>query len=106
MIPGGMGNMMKQVQKMQKQMVETQEKINQMTIEATAGGGVVKVVITGKKEVKSLNLAPEVVDPDDIEMLQDLIVTAITEAMQKADKIAEEEMKKVTGGLPKIPGLF
>lgn len=106
MIPGGMGNMMKQIQKLQKQMLEAQEKINQMTVEASAGGGVVKVVVTGKKEVKSITLAPEAVDPDDVEMLQDMILTAINEAMQKADKMAEDEMKKVTGGLPKIPGLF
>lgn len=106
MIPGGMGNMMKQIQKMQKQMVETQEKVNQMTVEASAGGGVVKVVVTGKKEVRSITLAPEAVDPDDIEMLQDLILTAINEAIQKAEKMAEEEMKKVAGGMPKIPGLF
>lgn len=106
MIPGGVGNMMKQIQKMQKQMLETQEKINNTTVEASAGGGVVTVVVTGKKEVKSITLAPEVVDPNDIDMLQDLILTAVNAAIQKAEKLAEEEMKKVTGGLPKIPGLF
>lgn len=106
MFPGGMGNMMKQIQQMQKRMLEAQEKIAALEVEATAGGGAVKVVVTGRKELKSITLAPEVVDPEDIEMLQDLIMAAVNEAMARVDKAAEEEMKKVAGGLPRIPGLF
>lgn len=107
MFPGGMNNMMKQVQKLQKQLVEAQEKIAEMTVEATAGGGAVTVVVSGKKELKSITLSPEVVDPDDIEMLQDLIVAAVSEGMKKAEEMAENEMKKLMpGGMPKIPGLF
>lgn len=106
MFPGGMGNMMKQLQKMQKQILEAQERIGAMEVEASAGGGMVKVVVTGRKELRSVTLAREVVDPDDIEMLQDLIVAAVNEGMQRADELAENEMKKITGGMPRIPGLF
>ncbi|MFO7171728.1 MAG: YbaB/EbfC family nucleoid-associated protein [Bacillota bacterium] len=107
MFPGGMNNMMKQVQKLQKQLLETQERIAEMTVEASAGGGAVKVVVSGRKELKSITIAPEVVDPDDVEMLQDLIVAAVNEGMKKAEEMAEAEMKKLLpGGMPKIPGLF
>ncbi|MCG0239803.1 MAG: YbaB/EbfC family nucleoid-associated protein [Firmicutes bacterium] len=107
MFPGGMNNMMKQVQKLQKQLLETQERIAEMTVEASAGGGAVKVVVSGRKELKSIAIAPEVVDPNDVEMLQDLIVAAVNEGMKKAEEMAEAEMKKLLpGGMPKIPGLF
>ncbi len=103
---GNMGNMMKQAQKMQKEMMKLQEEIEQRTVEASAGGGAVTVVITGKKEVKSITLNPEIVDPDDIEMLQDLIMAAVNEAIRQADEMAAKEMSKITGGLNLPGGLF
>ncbi|HYG58630.1 MAG TPA: YbaB/EbfC family nucleoid-associated protein [Symbiobacteriaceae bacterium] len=110
MIPGGGGNMnqmLKQVQKMQQQMAKAQEEIAQKTVEASAGGGAVKVVITGDRRVQSITLSREVVDPEDVEMLQDLILVAISEGMKKAEEMSETEMKKVMpGGMPRIPGLF
>lgn len=109
MIPGGgnMNQMLKQVQKMQQQMAKAQEEIAQKTVEATAGGGAVKVVVTGDRRIQSLTLSREVVDPEDVEMLQDLILVAISEGMKKAEEMAEAEMKRVMpGGMPKIPGLF
>jgi len=108
MIPGGgnMNQMLKQVQKMQQQMLKAQEEVGKMTVEASAGGGAVKVVVTGDRRIQSITLSKEVVDPDDVEMLQDLILAAIGEGMKKAEEMAESEMKKVTGGMPKIPGLF
>lgn len=106
MIPGNMNQMMKQVQKMQANMAKAQEEIAKKTVEATAGGAV-KVVLTGDKRLVSVSIAKEVVDPEDVEMLQDLIVAAINEGMKKADEMSESEMKKVMpGGMPKIPGLF
>lgn len=106
MIPGNMNQMMKQVQKMQANMAKAQEEIAKKTVEATAGGAV-KVVLTGDKRLVSVSIAKEVVDPEDVEMLQDLIVAAINEGMKKADEMSEAEMKKVMpGGMPKIPGLF
>ncbi len=109
MIPGGgnMQQMMKQVQKMQANMMKAQEEIAKKTVEGSAGGGTVKVVVTGDKRVQSITLAKEAVDPDDVEMLQDLILAAINEGMKKADEMSEAEMKKVMpGGMPRIPGLF
>lgn len=103
---GNMGNMMKQAQKMQKEMMKLQEEIEQRTVEASAGGGAVTVVITGKKEIKSITLNPEIVDPDDIEMLQDLIMAAVNEAIRQADEMAAKEMSKITGGLNLPGGLF
>lgn len=103
---GNMGNMMKQAQKMQKEMMKLQEEIEQRTVEASAGGGAVTVVITGKKEVRSITLNPEIVDPDDIEMLQDLIMAAVNEAIRQADEMAAKEMSKITGGLNLPGGLF
>lgn len=102
---GNMNNMMKQVQKMQQQMEAAQKEIEEKEIEVTSGGGAVNIIITGKKELKSLKIDPEVVDRDDVEMLEDLILAAINEAFRKADEISNEGMKKVTGGL-NIPGLF
>lgn len=102
---GNMGNMMKQVQQMQKKMVEMQEELETREVEATTGGGAIKVVVTGKKEILSIKINPEVVDSDDVEMLEDLILTAVNEAIRKADEMVSSEMGKVTGGM-NIPGLF
>lgn len=108
-MPGGMGgnmnNMMKQVQKMQKQMGEMQAELETREVEATAGGGAIKAVVNGKKELLNIEIQPEVVDPDDIEMLQDLIIAAVNEAAKKADEMMEKEMGKITGGM-NIPGMF
>lgn len=109
MIPGGgnMNQMMKQVQKMQQQMAKAQEEIALKTVEVSVSGGAVTVVVTGDRRVQSIQLSKEVVDPEDVEMLQDLIVVAIGEGMKKAEEMAEAEMKKVMpGGMPRIPGLF
>lgn len=106
MIPGNMNQMLKQVQKMQANMAKAQEEIAKKTVEATTGGAV-KVVLTGDKRLVSVTIAKEVVDPEDVEMLQDLIVAAVNEGLKKADEMSESEMKKVMpGGMPKIPGLF
>jgi nucleoid-associated protein EbfC len=104
---GGFGNMqgmLQKVQKMQAQMQQAQEELQSRTFTGTAGGGVVKVVVTGKKELQSITLDPQAVDPDDVEMLQDLIVAAVNEAMKEVDRVSEEEMGKITGGV-KLPGM-
>jgi nucleoid-associated protein EbfC len=108
MFPGGnMNQMMKQVQQMQANMAKAQEEIAKKTVEASAGGGAVKVVITGDRRVQAITLSKEVVDPEDVEMLQDLILAAISEGMKQAEAMGEAAMKKVMpGGMPKIPGLF
>lgn len=98
-MPGNMNNLMKQAQKMQRQMEDTTKALQEAEYEATAGGGVVKVVISGNKEVKSVKLAEEVVDPDDIEMLEDLIVAATNEALRKMEEDAQQKMGRLTGGL-------
>ncbi|MCR4601276.1 MAG: YbaB/EbfC family nucleoid-associated protein [Clostridia bacterium] len=105
---GGKGNMqaqLRQVQAMQQMMEKTQEEIEAREFETSAGGGAVSVKISGKKEILSINLKPEVVDPDDIEMLQDLIMAAVNEGLRQVDEVSKEEMGKVTGGI-NIPGLF
>ena len=98
-MPGNMNNLMKQAQKMQKQMEEAQKQLQEAEYEGTAGGGVVKVVISGKKEVKSVKLAEEVVDPDDVEMLEDLIMAATNEALRKMEAETQAVMSKLTGGM-------
>ncbi len=103
---GNMGNMMKQAQKMQKEMMKLQEEIEQRTVEASSGGGAVKVEISGKKDIKSISIQAEVVDPEDVEMLEDLIMAAINEAIRKADEMVANEMSKLTGGLNLPGGLF
>ena len=103
---GNMNQLMKQAQKMQKQMEETTKALEESTYEATAGGGVVKVVVSGKKEVVSVHLEEEVVDPDDVEMLEDLIVAATNEALRKMEEDSQEKMGKVTGGLGGMGGGF
>ena len=100
-----MGKMMKQVQKMQEQMKRMQEESEQRTVEATAGGGAVKVVANGKQQIVSREISPDAVDPEDVEMLQDMILAAVNESIQKTQEMMQEEMKKITGGLS-IPGLF
>ena len=107
---GGMGggmnmNMLKQAQKMQQDMLKMQEEMESKEYEATVGGGVVKAVVNGKHEVLSISIAPEAVDPDDVEMLQDMIVGAVNEAMRKADTEASQNLSRLTGGL-NLGGLF
>nr|WP_318686792.1 YbaB/EbfC family nucleoid-associated protein [uncultured Acetatifactor sp.] len=98
-MPGNMSNLMKQAQRMQRQMEEGQKELEAKEFSATSGGGAVEVTINGKKEVLSVKLSQEVVDPDDVEMLQDLIVAAANEALRKADEANAELMGKMTGGL-------
>ena len=98
-MPGNMNNLMKQAQKMQKQMEESQKALEEKSYTAAAGGGAVEVTISGKKEVTAVKLAEEVVDPDDIEMLQDLIIAAVNEAFRKADADSAAMMSKLTVGL-------
>ncbi len=108
MFNGGMGNMgamMKKVQKMQADMLKMQEDLKKRTVEASAGGGAVTVVVSGKKEVKSVKIDPSAVDPEDVEMLEDMILTAINDGMKQIDEMTEKEMGKVTGGM-KLPGMF
>lgn len=105
---GGMGNMqnmMKQMQKMQKKMAEAQEQLGDKKIEGTAGGGMVTVIVTGHKEIAEVNIKPEVVDPDDIEMLQDLVLAATNDALKKADELTNQTMGQFTKGL-NLPGMF
>ncbi len=101
----GMGDIMKQAQQMQKKMLQVQEELAHRTVEATVGGGMVTVTVNGKNEVLQVKVEPQVVDPDDVEMLEDLIVAGVNEALRKAQEMASDEMGKLTGGL-KIPGLF
>lgn len=105
MMGGNMNKMMKQVQKMQQDMLKLQEELASRTVESSAGGGAVKVIANGKNEVISVEIKPEAVDPEDVEMLQDLITAAVNEALKKAQELVSAEMGKLTGGL-KIPGLF
>lgn len=100
-----MNQMMKQVKKMQQQMEKAQEELKNKTVEASAGGGVVSVVANGHKEIISINIKEEVVDPEDIEMLQDLILAAVNDALKQADKLAAQDLGKYTNGL-NMPGLF
>ena len=100
-----MNNLMKQAQQMQKRMMDIQEELAARTVEATVGGGMVTVVVNGQQELMSLTISPEVVDPDDIEMLEDLIVAAVNEARHQAQELMTQEMSKLTGGV-KIPGLM
>ncbi|MDR4950259.1 YbaB/EbfC family nucleoid-associated protein [Neobacillus cucumis] len=99
---GGMGNMqnmMKQMQKMQKKMAEAQEELGQQKIEGTAGGGMVTVIVTGHKEVVDVQIKPEAVDPDDVEMLQDLVLAAVNDALKKADELTNNTMGQFTKGM-------
>lgn len=107
-MPGGMGNMnnmLKQAQKMQEQMVKIQEEAEEKTVEASSGGGAVTVTASGKKQITAIKISPEAVDPDDVETLEDLVMSAVNEAMRMAEEMMTREMSKVTGGM-NIPGLF
>lgn len=97
--------MMRQAQQLQKNMAKMQEEIEAATVEATAGGGAVKAVVTGNMKLESLTIDPEVVDAADVEMLQDLVLAAVNEGMDKAQKMAADRLSSITGGL-KIPGLM
>ncbi|MBD5135656.1 MAG: YbaB/EbfC family nucleoid-associated protein [Lachnospiraceae bacterium] len=98
-MPGNMNNLMKQAQKMQRQMEETTKELEEKEVTAAAGGGAVEVTVSGKKEVVKIKISEEVVDPDDIEMLEDLIVAATNEALRKMEEISQSQMAKITGGL-------
>ncbi|MDD2569015.1 MAG: YbaB/EbfC family nucleoid-associated protein [Clostridia bacterium] len=102
-----MQKLMKQAQKMQADMARMQDELKKAQVEGVAGGGMVKAVVTGANEIVSLEINPEVVDPEDVEMLQDLIVAAINDAMRNASEMANREMSKITGGMniPGMPGL-
>ena len=102
-----MSRMLKQVQKMQADMMRVQEELAQKTVEAAAGGGMVKGVANGHQEIVSIAIDPEAVDPEDVEMLQDMVLAAVNEALRSAKEMAADEMAKVTGGLniPGMPGL-
>lgn len=102
-MPGNMNNLMKQAQRMQRQMEEGQKELETKEFNAAAGGGAVEAVVNGKKEILSIKLSQEVVDPEDIEMLQDLIVAAVNEALRKAEDAGNEMMGKMTGGLGGLP---
>jgi DNA-binding YbaB/EbfC family protein len=102
---GNMSKMMKQAQKIQQDMAKLQEELKERSVEASAGGGVIEVTVSGKQELLAIKLKPEVVDPDDIEMLQDLILAAVNEGLKKSQEMVATEMSKITGGL-NIPGLF
>lgn len=104
-IPANMQSMLQQAQKMQEDMAEKQTELESREYDVAAGGGVVKVRINGKKELLSVTLDPVVVDPDDIETLQDLIVAAVNEAIQKVEAVSAEEMQKITGPM-NLPGMF
>jgi DNA-binding YbaB/EbfC family protein len=100
-----MGKLLKQAQQMQERLAEMQARLAEKTVEAASGGGMVKVVMNGKHEVVSLEIDPEVVNPSDVEMLEDLIIAALSEARARVDDMVRNEMSGLTGGLP-IPGLF
>jgi len=101
----GLGKMMKQAQQLQTKMLKLQEELAEKTVETSSGGGMVKVVANGKQQLVSIQIEPEVVDPDDVEMLQDLILAAANDALAKAQEMVAGEMNKLTGGL-NIPGLM
>ena len=102
-MPGNMNNLMKQAQRMQRQMEESQKELEEKVFTAKSGGGAVEVSVKGNKQVVSVKLAPEAVDPDDVEMLEDMIVAAINEAMKQADDATGAMMNKMTGGLGGFP---
>ena len=97
-------NMLRQAQQLQQRLLKAQEELEQMTVEASAGGGAVKVVGSGKLKLHSLTINPEAVDPQDVEMLQDLVLAAVNEGLQKAEEMASQKMSAITGGF-KLPGM-
>lgn len=100
-----MNSLMKQAQKMQAQMEQTQAELENKELEVTTGGGAIRVVITGKKQIKVLEIDKDLVDPDDVEMLQDTIISAVNEAIRQIDDLSNNEMSKLTGGM-NMPGMF
>lgn len=105
-MPNNMNNLMKQAQKMQAKMGKMQEELETREFEAVVGGGVVKAVVNGKKELKGITIDPDAVDPDDVEMLEDLIIAAVNQAISTADETVNGEMSKLTGGLDLPGGMF
>ena len=103
---GNMAGMMKKVQKLQDEMAKLQEELKHRTVEVTAGGGAVKIVMTGEKQIQSVKLSPSAVDPEDVEMLEDLIAAAVNEAVKKVEDMMSQEMGKLTGGLNLPKGMF
>lgn len=103
---GNMAGMMKKVQKLQVEMGKLQEELKGRTLEVSTGGGAVKVVITGEKKIQSIKIAPSAVDPEDVEMLEDLVAAAVNEAINKVDDMMSQEMGKLTGGLNLPPGML
>ncbi len=101
----GMGNMMKQAQKLQSKMMKMQEELGERTVESASGGGMVKVVANGKQQIVSIQIEKEVVDPEDVEMLQDLVLAAVNDALTQSQEMVSSEMGKLTGGM-NIPGLM
>ncbi len=98
-MPANMNNILKQAQRMQRQMEEAQSQLEEETVTASSGGGVVEVTVSGKKEVTALKIDKEVVDPDDVEMLEDLIVAAVNEGLRQIDEISRSKMNAITGGI-------
>ena len=105
-MPGNMNAILKQAQKMQKEMEEAQKSLEGETVTASSGGGAVEVTVSGKKEITAIKIAPEAVDPEDVEMLEDLIMAAANEALRKMEDLSNERMSKVTGGVGGTSGLF
>ena len=105
MSKGGLGNIMKQAQQMQRRMAELQKELEERQVEASSGGGMVTAVVSGKQQLISLQIDPAAVDPEDVEMLQDLVTAAVNEAIKQSQDMAQAEMSKLTGGM-NIPGLF
>ena len=104
-MPGNMNNLMKQAQKMQRQMEEASKELEEKEITAAAGGGVVEITVSGKKEITKVKIDPEAVDPDDVEMLEDMIMAAVNEAFHKMDEESSAAMAQLTGGLGNLGGL-
>ncbi|NLL58204.1 MAG: YbaB/EbfC family nucleoid-associated protein [Firmicutes bacterium] len=103
---GKMGKMLKQIQKVQNEMMKMQEEVSGRTVEATSGGGAVRVVVSGAKELLELHLDPQLLQEDDLEMLQDLVISAVNEGLRKADEMVNTEMQKISGNLGLPKGLF
>ena len=105
-MPGNMGNLMKQAQKMQRQMEEASKELEEKEVTAAAGGGAVEVTVSGKKEVTKVKIDPEAVDPDDVEMLEDMIMAATNEALRQIEEYSQQSMSKITGGMGGLGGGF
>ena len=105
-MPGNMNNLLKQAQKMQRQMEETQKELEEESVTAASGGGAVSVTVSGKKEVTAVKIDKEAVDPEDVEMLEDLIMAAVNEALRKMEELSSQRMSAITGGLGDTSGLF